>query len=193
MLQKVGLLPICNTVQLPFAWSMYVRDDDEGLKLSMAFKRAFSIEVKIEFLGVWYVLFPTFTTFAFHPFSPRDTVQSVGLIPRHLPFSGSNNAIVHFRHAIALDEHRVKFVPSFCTGGKSKADKDKHEEWRKKHSHREQSGSVATYETAVNESSGIDTDVLEVFFAGAHCGKSRFSCSRVLSETYPSLIIIIFY
>jgi len=56
MLQKVGLLPPCNLEQLPFAYAMYARDDDEGLRLSLQFKRTFSIEVRIKFLGVWYVL-----------------------------------------------------------------------------------------------------------------------------------------
>jgi hypothetical protein len=151
MLQKVGLLPTSNQEQLSFAYTMYARDDDEGLKLSMAFKRAFSVDVTIEFLGVW------------------DTVQSVGLIPHHLPFSGNNNAIVHFRHALALDEHRVKFFPSFCTGGKSKADKivAPLPPNTSKHMHRE--GSMQKYETAVNNMTGIETDVEEVFFAGAHC------------------------
>ena len=56
MLQKVGLLPPCNLEQLPFAYSMYARDDEEGLKLSLQFKRTFSIDVRIKFLGVWYVI-----------------------------------------------------------------------------------------------------------------------------------------
>lgn len=58
MLQKVGLLPPCNKEQLPFAYSMYARDDREGLRLSMQFKRTFSVDVKIDFLGVWYVTPP---------------------------------------------------------------------------------------------------------------------------------------
>jgi uncharacterized protein (DUF2235 family) len=39
----------------------------------------------------------------------RDTVASVGLIPRRLPFTKSNSVICTFRHAISLDEHRAKF------------------------------------------------------------------------------------
>jgi uncharacterized protein (DUF2235 family) len=161
MLQKVGLLPPCNMEQLPFAYSMYARDDQEGLRLSMQFKRTFSVDVKIHFLGVW------------------DTVQSVGLIPKHLPFSGSNNAIVHFRHALALDEHRVKFIPSFCTGGKRKHNttdtKASHpDDITSQSSHnkierRERSGASYEYETHVNTMTGPDTDVEEVFFIGAHC------------------------
>ena len=56
MLQKVGLLPPFNLEQLPFAYAMYARDDDEGLKLSLQFKRTFSIDVRVKFLGVWYVI-----------------------------------------------------------------------------------------------------------------------------------------
>lgn len=39
----------------------------------------------------------------------RDTVCSVGLIPRRLPFVSSNTAIRYFRHALSLDERRAKF------------------------------------------------------------------------------------
>ena len=37
----------------------------------------------------------------------RDTVSSVGIIPRRLPFTKANNNIRYFRHALALDEHRA--------------------------------------------------------------------------------------
>ncbi|KAI6017467.1 hypothetical protein EDC04DRAFT_478799 [Pisolithus marmoratus] len=95
MLHKVGLLPRCNHQQVPFAYKMYSKDDDEGWKQSTAFKKAFSIDVDIEFVGVW------------------DTVNSVGIIPRRLPFTKGNNKIRYFRHALALDEHRVRFMPNF--------------------------------------------------------------------------------
>lgn len=53
MLHKVGLLPTCNHQQVPFAYKMYTQADDDGWKMSNAFKRTFSIDVDIEFLGVW--------------------------------------------------------------------------------------------------------------------------------------------
>ena len=183
MLQKVGLLPQSNSEQLPFAYAMYARDDEEGLKLSMQFKRTFSVDVKIQFLGVWYVIPPIDQFSASCLF--RDTVQSVGLIPKHLPFSGSNNAIVHFRHALSLDEHRVKFIPFFCTGGKPKQDPTdtkashpddpvghdrRHQMERRQHSEGSQ---AEEYENQVNTLTGPDSDVEEVFFAGAHCGTLR--------------------
>ena len=56
MVQKVGLLPQSNIEQLPFACALYPRDDDEAVNMSLKFKRTFSIDVRIKFLGVWYVI-----------------------------------------------------------------------------------------------------------------------------------------
>jgi uncharacterized protein (DUF2235 family) len=39
----------------------------------------------------------------------RDTVDSVGIIPRRLPFTTSNTIVRTFRQALALDERRVNF------------------------------------------------------------------------------------
>ncbi|PFH47920.1 hypothetical protein AMATHDRAFT_6302 [Amanita thiersii Skay4041] len=91
MIHKVGLLPADNFQQVPFAYKMYTRTDNVGWEQSNAFKKAFSVDVKIEFLGVW------------------DTVDSVGMIPKRLPFTTSNTIVRTFRHAISLDEHRAKF------------------------------------------------------------------------------------
>ncbi|KAF8330662.1 hypothetical protein F5887DRAFT_78389 [Amanita rubescens] len=91
MLHKIGLLPKDNHQQIPFAWKMYKKTDDPRWKESNAFRKSFSIEVPIEFLGVW------------------DTVDSVGFIPKRLPFTTSNNIVRTFRHAVSLDERRSKF------------------------------------------------------------------------------------
>ncbi|KAL0577270.1 hypothetical protein V5O48_004727 [Marasmius crinis-equi] len=91
MVHKVGVLPACNHQQVPFAYKMYTREDQLGWEQSNAFKKAFSIDADIEFLGVW------------------DTVNSVGLIPKRLPFTTSNNHVRTFRHAVSLDERRAKF------------------------------------------------------------------------------------
>ncbi|KAJ7114597.1 hypothetical protein C8R43DRAFT_902991 [Mycena crocata] len=91
MIHKVGLLPACNHQQVPFAYKMYTTNDETGWKQSNAFKKAFSIDVDIEFIGVW------------------DTVNSVGLFPRRLPFTTSNTIVHTFRHAVSLDERRAKF------------------------------------------------------------------------------------
>ncbi|KAJ7123421.1 hypothetical protein C8R44DRAFT_620488 [Mycena epipterygia] len=92
MIHAVGLLPVDNHQQIPFAYRIYARAEE---RQSNAFKKAFSNDVPIEFIGVW------------------DTVDSVGgFIPRRLPFTRSNTIIRTFRHAVSLDEHRVKFKPN---------------------------------------------------------------------------------
>ncbi|KAF7289945.1 hypothetical protein MIND_01369700 [Mycena indigotica] len=91
MIHKVGLLPADNHQQVPFAYKMYTRVDEIGWTQSNAFKKAFCNDVNIDFLGVW------------------DTVDSVGLIPRRLPFTTSNVAVRTFRHAVSIDERRAKF------------------------------------------------------------------------------------
>ncbi|KAG9087036.1 hypothetical protein FS749_003215 [Ceratobasidium sp. UAMH 11750] len=63
MLHKVGLLPPFNYQQIPFAYHMYQRDDKEGWEMSNGFKQAFSIDVEINFMGLF------------------DTVNSVGTSP----------------------------------------------------------------------------------------------------------------
>lgn len=54
---QVGLLPASNNQQIPFAYKMFTRTDELGWKQSTAFKKAFSIDVDIEFIGVWYDVF----------------------------------------------------------------------------------------------------------------------------------------
>jgi len=57
MIHKVGLLPACNHQQVPFAYQMFTRTDEVGWKQSTAFKKAFSADVTIKFLGVWCAMF----------------------------------------------------------------------------------------------------------------------------------------
>jgi len=52
-LHKVGLLPQWNHQQVPFAYKMYSQEDKEGWDQSDEFKKAFSINVGVEFVGVW--------------------------------------------------------------------------------------------------------------------------------------------
>lgn len=61
--------------------------------LAQGFKRTFSRDVYVHFVGVW------------------DTVSSVGaIIPRSLPFAQGTNYIRNFRQALALDERRARFA-----------------------------------------------------------------------------------
>ncbi|KZP18957.1 hypothetical protein FIBSPDRAFT_1045887 [Athelia psychrophila] len=95
MLYKVGLLGRDNPEQVPFAYKVYKRSDDNGAVLAAGFKRTFARDVKVEFLGVF------------------DTVSSVGvLVKKNLPFTAANSAVKTFRHALSLDERRAKFQPN---------------------------------------------------------------------------------
>jgi uncharacterized protein (DUF2235 family) len=161
MIHKVGLLPTCNHQQIPFAYKMYTTADDKGWKQSNDFKKTFSIDVDIEFLGVW------------------DTVNSVGIVPRRLPFATSNTIVRTFRHAVSLDERRAKFKANLWNRpqkheallsitdqkiaeaaklkAKASADKAHHQEtlWMLEHRY--------------GKERLTPTDVEEVWFAGGHC------------------------
>ncbi|KAJ3896907.1 hypothetical protein GG344DRAFT_35753 [Lentinula edodes] len=96
MLYKVGLLPRDNQEQIVFAYKLYTRTDDAGIRLSAGFKRTYCQPVEIEFLGVW------------------DTVASVGVIAtKTLPFTSNNSSIKTFRQGIPfLYQHRARFKPN---------------------------------------------------------------------------------
>ncbi|KIJ35237.1 hypothetical protein M422DRAFT_141734, partial [Sphaerobolus stellatus SS14] len=99
MMYRVGLIHKGNEEQIPFAYELYAKHDDT---FSLNFKKTFSREVKVEFVGVW------------------DTVSSVGIVRgKSLPQTESADHIRFFRHALALDERRVKFLPEYVSGNKS--------------------------------------------------------------------------
>lgn len=95
----------------------------------------------------------------------RDTVASVGMIPRYLPFIAENNGISHLRHALALDERRIKFLPNYCVDPIKKREK----KLITIPGHAKRSLSKE-YENMVNEEDHQLTDVLEVWFPGVHAG-----------------------
>lgn len=64
MLYRVGLLPLCNSEQIPFAYKIFKEagKEDQILKenpddslgyLSKNFRTTFSREVEVEFVGIW--------------------------------------------------------------------------------------------------------------------------------------------
>jgi hypothetical protein len=94
-----------------------------------------------------------------------------------------------FRHAIALDEHRAKFMPNFYHSTKheqkemwatikahghgreatlvsEKSSKKKPQRMEKSESQRQQD--------AINAKMGTITDGKEVWFAGCHCGTFNY-------------------
>jgi uncharacterized protein (DUF2235 family) len=56
MIRRVGLLTADNFQQVPFAYKIYSQKGKKGSKLSKDFRETFSVEVDIDFLGVWFVL-----------------------------------------------------------------------------------------------------------------------------------------
>ncbi|PFH48601.1 hypothetical protein AMATHDRAFT_149478 [Amanita thiersii Skay4041] len=152
MLHAVGLLPRGNRAQTPFAYRMY-----ESRKKGMCelYKRTYSLDVDVEFVGVW------------------DTVCSVGaFFPRTLPFTVSNKSIRTFRHALSLDERRVRF-PAYLWGYQSHSDAD-------------EIGVpiIPNLSTSHDTSSIPPTDVEEVWFAGCH---GDVGGGSVLNGTRPKL------
>jgi hypothetical protein len=57
-MDQVGLLSKDNLEQVHFAYKLYKSSSHGAHKLAVRFKRAFSREVPIEFLGVWSVFSP---------------------------------------------------------------------------------------------------------------------------------------
>ncbi|KAG9124882.1 hypothetical protein FRC07_009867 [Ceratobasidium sp. 392] len=95
MIEVVGLIHPGNQEQIPFAWALYSNNDSSVAQFKKTFCRK---EVNLHFVGVW------------------DTVASVGIFPKK-PFllTDKYEHITHFRHALALDERRVKFLPEHVT------------------------------------------------------------------------------
>ncbi|KAF9068783.1 WD40-repeat-containing domain protein [Rhodocollybia butyracea] len=112
----VGLIHKGNEAQIPFAYELYAHSMDaqmpvpkkSNLKEYMPwrFKTTFSRKnVRVHFVGVW------------------DTVSSVGLVrsDKDLPLTTNGmNHVCYFRHALALDERRVKFLPEYSYGAVAK-------------------------------------------------------------------------
>lgn len=161
MIHKVGIIPKCNHQQVPFAYSMYTRADEVGWQQSNAFKKAFSIDANIEFVGVW------------------DTVSSVGLIPKTLPFATSNTIVRTFRHAVSLDERRAKFKANLWNRPNSHEAKLSISDQKPKKPHPDHCHSKARHlEREYSKDSTIETDVEEVWFSGCHCDVGGGSVSN---------------
>ncbi|EJD39377.1 WD40 repeat-like protein [Auricularia subglabra TFB-10046 SS5] len=124
MIHEVGLIHKGNDDQIPFAYELYANSYDEmnftepdpsapvsgdaaagaakPKTRTARFKETFSRHVKVHFVGVW------------------DTVSSVGLVRHKQLLPGTADGMHHvcfFRHALALDEKRVKFLPEYARGG----------------------------------------------------------------------------
>lgn len=105
-------------------------------------------------------------------------MDSVGIIPRRLPFTASNSVIKTFRHAVALDERRAKFQPNLY----NRATEEEKELGTKKGEmpkagarhvmNKQDTSKEAKYDLArISGHHHQETDVLEVWFSGCHAGR----------------------
>ena len=86
--------------------------------------------------------------------SVRDTVSSVGLIRDDVRLSSPAHAC-HFRHALALDECRVKFMSEYFYGKNSQTDDGR-------------SSDSLNDEDAPSFASEKAAEIKEVWFPGSH-------------------------
>ncbi|KZV75636.1 WD40 repeat-like protein [Peniophora sp. CONT] len=130
MIDKVGLIDRGNEEQIPFAYKWYIRETSSpsipgekrnvisriiksfsgspppkslpnGIHSAERFKEVFSRTIKVHFVGAW------------------DTVPLVGIFRKRKLLPGTTDGMKHvcyFRHALALDERRVKFLPEYAYG-----------------------------------------------------------------------------
>ncbi|EIM79559.1 uncharacterized protein STEHIDRAFT_69301 [Stereum hirsutum FP-91666 SS1] len=138
MIHTVGLIHRGNEAQIAFAYQLYANERtlENPSYMAERFKETFSREVKVHFVGAW------------------DTVSSVGVI-RDKTLPGTTEGMKHanfFRHALALDERRVKFLPEYAYEGCSlPTDEDERRRELKSRDH-----------------SNILAHTKEVWFAGTH-------------------------
>ncbi len=97
-------------------------------------------------------------------------MASVGLVPHHLPYVHENRAVRYLRHALALDERRVKFIPQFCTDPPSDTAVN-----NAKEQERNNNAEKRAYTSPMS-------DVEEVWFTGVHCGTLIYVLITTISD-----------
>lgn len=146
--------------------------------MARRFKETFSRDVKVHFVGAWYIsLSSTKNVRILMNTTPRDTVSSVGVI-RDKTLPGTTDGMKHatyFRHALALDERRVKFLPEYAHEGTSlpSSPDAKEEELNDRHY------------------SNILPHTKEVWFAGTHSDMwAIFHCTYSKVLTLITLLVV---
>lgn len=115
VLNRCGLLEKGNDNLVDLALSMYQnswKSEEEAVSTKL-FKATFGSTCKPHFLGIW------------------DTVASVGWLSNSNPFpSASRNPdVAHVRHAISIDERRIKFPVELWQTPAGAEDQDVKEVW----------------------------------------------------------------
>ncbi|KAJ3507945.1 hypothetical protein NLJ89_g6019 [Agrocybe chaxingu] len=157
MIEKVGLICRGNETQIPFAYEVYINEDDAIMPMvwesdprrtttkAENFKSIFSRQyVRVHFVGAW------------------DSVSSIGIARPAQMLPGTIEGMKHvcyFRHALALDERRVKFLPEYAWGGTTFPPGSENDT--------QATGSVNTY-SRKRRDIPVQPHTKEVWFAGTH-------------------------
>ncbi|KAF8554212.1 hypothetical protein OG21DRAFT_1522574 [Imleria badia] len=157
MIHEVGLIRTPTEKQIGTAWDHYraIRSGNpKPRQIAREFKNTFSLkDVKVHFVGVW------------------DTVSSVGLVRGDILLSTSASAThaCHFRHALALDELRVKFMPEYFHEMNSQRDEgnDKISKYIVQKKERTDGDQLPSGVTE-NSKPATTSEIKEVWFAGSH-------------------------
>ena len=96
--------------------------------------------------------------------TPRDNVNSVGLVPHRLPFTMENSGIRVYRHAVSLDERRAEFAASLAPQSGGAEEGHNHSEERRR-GDPQKKPTLRELEKRWSDPQA-STDVLEVWFAG---------------------------
>ncbi|GBE87201.1 hypothetical protein SCP_1004480 [Sparassis crispa] len=161
MIARVGLIHSGNEEQIPFAFELYEQGDDA---MAERFKVTFSHrDVQVHFMGLW------------------DTVSSVGVFRRKKDLPGTPDCKdVHYvRHALALDERRVKFSPEFITPTVAASHSDS----------ADPAGTERLPDIEKDGQSNRPIRVKEVWFAGCHSdvGGGNKPNDKLLMDAIPAL------
>ncbi|KAJ8502896.1 hypothetical protein ONZ45_g11350 [Pleurotus djamor] len=126
MIKTVGLLHKGNNDQIPFAFKLYSHvqekhrctmngpDSKSKFKLKFGFKFKSKAPISTDKLCERYKAAFSHVGAQVHFVGAWDTVSSVGFVRKScLPATIGMDHVTYFRHALALDEWRVKFVPEY--------------------------------------------------------------------------------
>ena len=182
MIHKVGLLPPRNLQQIPFAYEFYANDTPEGWKQSEDFKRTFCIDVNVYFLGC-------FDSVASVGFIPRQlplssTPTSKPRYFRHAMALDERRAKFKICRHQTKDWDEIKKPASstdaiaksakssplhFLPGRKSQDDAPPRDPRHAKYGKSNHPNLTdEEYERLTGHEAPFNTNVLEVWFAGAH-------------------------
>ena len=182
MIHKVGLLPPRKIQQISFAYEFYANDTPDGWKQSYDFKKTFCIDVNVYFLGC-------FDSVASVGFIPR-TLPLSSTPTNKARYFRHAMALDERRAKFKICRHQTKTWAEINKGAtpieagaesalskmlhylptyKTQNDRPPRDSPQMKHTHSNHPNLTdEEYETLSGHEAPFDTDVLEVWFAGAH-------------------------